>query len=144
MIGLINRIKLIVRRMPFVDYIYELVLSLQTHQETGGEITTDGNLQTVYTEASPLGVFKPRFFVINLDDMQGGDTIELTFLYRIDPAGNLEQEQYDAPTGADGGLANGNVLKRYELMDNRYGILIQIQRTAGVDRDYPWEFFEEA
>lgn len=143
MIAFTDIIMKIFRRAPFIDYIYDFLNSVLTLSETGGTITTDGNLQTIYIEASPLGVQKFKTFVINLDNMIGGDTIELHFNYRITPGGNLEPEDYDAPTGIDGGLTN-EVLKRYELMPNRYGMSITIQRTAGGDNDYDWEIFTES
>lgn len=126
------------------DYMFDMLNAEETHQETGGTFTADGTEQNIIINNAPLGVFKPRFVYLNLDNMAAGDTIEVKEYYRIASAGNLELIDVNTYTGADGGLLGGRKLIRLTLSDNRYGMKVTLQQTAGVNRDYTWEYFEEA
>jgi len=146
MISWIDRIKKILRRMPFVDFLFDMLNSVLTLQETGGE-HTPSNLnveEAIYLENSPLGVFRPLRMYINLDNMIAGDTIEVREYYRIDPAGNLELADYATYTGIDGGLTNGKKLIVLDLTENRYGFKVTLEQTAGTERAYTWEYIGEA
>jgi hypothetical protein len=83
-------------------------------------------------------------FLINLDNMLAADTLVIRVYYRLNAGGNLELHSYTSYTGIDGGLGNSRVLDDIQLLDNRFGIEITEQRTAGADHDYDWEFTEEA
>jgi len=146
MIGFINRIKLIARRMPFVDYIYDFVNAILTLQETGGTFTSDGAENIVYIENSPLGVFKARELSVNFDNMAaGGDSETIRVYYRQNAGGALELGQSITYTGVDGGLLNSKVLDFIALHDNRFGFKITEQRV-GLANDYAfdWSVTEEA
>ena len=143
-IAFTDRIKKILRRMPFIDYIYDLVNSILTLSETGGTHTATGAEDILYIENSPLGVMKPRHMYVNLDNMQAGDTTIIREYYRIKSGGNLELLDYNSYANADGGLPNNRVLILVELSDTRFGFKVTLEQTAGVMRDYDWELTEEA
>ena len=99
---------------------------------------------TLYIENSPLGVFKPRKFIINLDNMVAGDTVVIREYYRIKSGGNLELMDYVQYNGADGGLLNNRKIVEIDLTDNRFGFQITLEEIVGALHDYDWELFEEA
>ena len=124
--------------------IYDLTNAILTLQETGGSVTTDGNEQNIYIVDGPLGVFRPVCVFVNLDLMVGGDTTVFRVYYRIAPGGAQYLADYQSYTGIDGSLANGKKLIVIDLYPTRFGVRVTIQRTAGGDRAYTWEVFEEA
>ena len=128
----------------------EAVAQLSAHAEadlslssTGGTLTADGTEQTLYRDNEPLGCWMGRTLYVDLDNMQAGDTTEIRVYYRIRDAGNLQQQHYASYAGLDGGLANGNKLIAVTLGPNRHGGHVTLKQTAGVNRDYDWEFFAE-
>ncbi len=127
-----------------VDQILALENAELVLQSTGGTITADGTEQTLLLINEPLGCFNGLAVYVNLDNMAGGDTTVFRVYYRIADAGDLEQQDYQSYTGADGGLANGNTLIKIDLGPNRHGIWVTMDQTAGVNRDYPYEVFIEA
>lgn len=112
--------------------------------ETGGVLTADGTEQTLHINNAPLGTHEPRTLLIDLDNMQQGDTIAVRVYYRIAAPGALQLEDYQTYTGADGGLANSIKLVTLVLNPNRFGVQITLEQTAGVNRTFRWEYFEEA
>jgi len=124
-------------------FLMEYDAALLKMSSTGGTLTADGTEQTLYYDDEPLGVFKPTCLVIDLDNMAGGDTIEIKVYHRLKDAGSLQQIYYTAYTGADGGLSNGNVAACIDLCCNRHGYRITLNQTAGTNRDYDWELFLE-
>ena len=116
----------------------ELVLS-----ETGGLLTADGNEQTLYINNAPLGTTRGVVLLVDLDNMQGGDTTVLRVYYRVVDGGGLQLLDYQSYTGADGGLANGRKLVAIDLHPYRFGIQVTLEQTAGVNRTYQWQVFEE-
>ncbi len=144
MIGFINRIKLIARRMPFIDWCFDFLNSVLVLQETGGTFTSDGNENTVYIENSPLGVFKARYFVCDFDNEVGGDTIIIRVYYRVNAGAGLQLGQSVSYVGADGGLPSSRKLDPIGLWDVRFGMKITEERTGGVDHDYDWSLTQEA
>jgi len=110
-------------------------------QATGGSLTADGNEQTLYYDNEPLGVFCPITLVLDMDNMQAGDTIAVKIYHRMSDGGGLQLFRYKAWTGADGGLTNGEKLDTFELYPNRHGFRITLQQTAGTNRVYPWELY---
>ncbi|KKN63595.1 hypothetical protein LCGC14_0500440 [marine sediment metagenome] len=127
-----------------IDALVELAAAELTLQETGGLLTATGAEDTVYINGDPLGTFNPRVLIVDLDNMQGGDTTVLRVYYRITAGGGLQLEDYQAYVGADGGLANSIKLVTIALNPNRFGIQLTLEQTAGVNRTYRWEYFEEA
>lgn len=146
MIGLIDRIKKIYRRMPTVDQIFDFANAILTLQETGGTFTSDGVENTVYIENSPLGVFKPRHLIIDFDNMaNGGDSETIRVYYRLNAGGGLQLGQSITYTGVDGGLLNNKKLDPIQLYDCRFGIEITEQRVGlANDYDFDWSVTQEA
>lgn len=124
-----------------VEQIHTQVNALLTLSATGGTVTADGTEQTLVLVSEPLGIFNPVALVVDLDAMQGGDTIVVKVYHRLSDGGGLQLFQYATWTGVDGVLANGCKVDKLELYPNRHGYQITLQQTAGVNRSYPWEFF---
>ena len=128
-----------------VDDIYDLENSTLTLQETGGSVTTDGTEQTLYIVDGPLGVFNPVCVLVSLDAMAAGaDSVTFRVYYRIAAGAGFSLCDVQTFTGVDGGLANNRVLISIDLLPNRFGVQVTLQRVGGSDRDFPWEVFEEA
>jgi len=125
------------------DQIRAQTSAIPILSSVGGTLTADGNEQTLYIDNKPLGLWRPLNLVLDLDAMQGGDTIAVKVYHRLSDAGTLKILAYHTWTGADGGLANGEVLDSIELVPNRHGWKLTLQQTAGTNRDYPWELFME-
>ena len=126
-----------------VDQIFSLSAAELTLQETGGLLTADGNEQTLYINNAPLGIFRPVVIYIDLDNMAGGDTTDIRVYYRITAGGGLQLLDFAQYVGVDGGLANSIKLISIDLSPARFGVQITLQQTAGVNRTYRWEYFEE-
>ena len=122
-----------------VDLIEKQTNALLVLSATGGTLTADGNEQNLYIDNEPLGCFHARVLYVDLDNMGGGDTTDFKVYYRIADGGGWLQHSYASYTGADGGLANGNVLIAISLGPARHGIRVTLQQTAGVNRAYAWE-----
>ena len=110
---------------------------------TGGTLTADGTEQTLYRDNEPLGCTMGRRLYIDLDDMAGGDTTVIRVYYRLSDGGGLQLLDYNSYTGADGGLSNSIKLIAIDLGPYRHGIQVTLEQTAGVNADYPFEFFAE-
>ena len=108
--------------------------------ETGGQLTTDGNVQNLYIAEAPAGIFRPVCVKIDFTNHTAGETVVIKTHYRIAPGGvHIEQ---DSVTYA--GVVSPELIN-IDLEPNRYGIKITIQKTAGTNRAYDWEVFcEEA
>ncbi|GAH03283.1 unnamed protein product, partial [marine sediment metagenome] len=57
--------------------------------ETGGTITTDGNVQDLYINNAPGGVFRPICVKIDFTNHTAGETVVITTNYRITAVGGL-------------------------------------------------------
>ena len=123
--------------------VREIVDAELTLQSTHGTITSTAAEQNVYINDAPLGSYKCLHLFVDLDLMEGGDTIEFRTRYRIEPAGALQLQEYQTYTGADGGLANSKKLIAIDLYPCRFGVQVTLQRTAGADREYDWQVFVE-
>lgn len=110
-------------------------------QATGGTLTADGSEQNIYYDDEPLGVMSPVCLILDLDNMQGGDTIEVKVYHRISDGGSLQLFAFYTWTGADGGLSNSEKLDQIDFYPNRHGFRVTLDQTAGTNRDYPWELF---
>jgi len=106
--------------------------------ETGGTLTTDGTEQTIYRNNSPAGVFKPISLKIETSAQTATETIVLREYYRSSPGGALLL--YDTVTYI-GAIADEGII--IHLDPNRFGVEVTIEKTAGTNRDYPWEVFYE-
>ena len=121
-----------------VDAIREVTDVEPVLEETGGTLTTDGNVQNVYINNAPAGVFRPVCLKINTTNHTAGETVVLREYYRIAPGGNLIRQ--DAVTYA--GVPSDPLVK-IDFDPNRYGIQVTIEKTAGTNRAYDWEVFYE-
>lgn len=106
--------------------------------ETGGTITTDGNVQTVYINNAPAGVYRPVAIQLDLTAMAAADQVQVRVYYRIAAAGGLIMQ--DDTTFSD---LQDTPLKTIELWPNRYGIQVTLQELAGAHNDIPWEVLYE-
>ncbi|GAJ17386.1 unnamed protein product, partial [marine sediment metagenome] len=89
MIDIVGRVRWIRNR---ANQIFDLVTAIFTLTETGGTITTDGTEQDIYINETPLGVFNPRKFQIDLTNMVAADTIRLRLYYRINATGDKHKK----------------------------------------------------
>ena len=106
--------------------------------ETGGTITTDGNVQDLYINNAPGGVFRPICVKVDFTNHTAGETVVITTNYRIRALGGLTLQ--DTLTFA--GVVSPALIN-IDLEPNRFGIRVTIQKTAGANRDYDWKVFYE-
>lgn len=121
-----------------VNLILSQVLAIFTLKETGGSILTDGNEQDIYRVETPAGVFRPKTLLLDLTLMAAADTVVVRTYYRIVAGGLLTL--YDAVTFAG---VQAIPLKSIDLLPNRFGIQVTIDRDAGADHLYPFSIFYE-
>lgn len=126
-----------------VEQIQIQANALLVLSSTGGTLTADGNEQNLYIDNAPLGVHKPRTILVDLDNMAGGDTMEIRVYYRLNAGGGLQLLDFNQYVGADGGLADNRVLVAIDLYETRFGVQVTLEQTGGVNRDYDWEIFVE-
>jgi len=119
--------------------ILNAVNAILTLTETGGTLTANGTEQNIYINNAPAGEFEPRVVLVDLDNMQAGDTIVFRVYYRLRAGGGLQLYDYVQYTGADGGLTDGRKLIAITLLPNRFGVRVTLQQTAGVNRSYDWD-----
>jgi len=120
--------------------IFDQTNAILELKETGqSQLTTDGTEQTCYINNSPQGVFKPLNFLIDTTAMAAGDEIHVRVYYILKSGGSyikFVDTTYSGAQDPDG--------KNFELLVNRFGVKVTVQRTAlGVDRAYDWEVFYE-
>ena len=121
-----------------VDAIREVTDAESVLEETGGTLTTNGNVQTIYINNAPAGVFRPVCLKIDMTAQTVTETVLVRTNYRIIPGGALiEQDEVTFAAAQDPDLKN------IDLEPNRYGISVTVEKTAGTDRAYPWEVFYE-
>ena len=120
--------------------IYNLLVSLAasilTLTETGGTIATDGTEQILYVNDTPAGVFSPNTINVDFTNQFNGTTVVLKEYYRIKSGGDLRLT--DMVAFPDGQSPD---LKIISLKENRFGIIISIQKTAGANANYDYEVF---
>lgn len=108
--------------------------------ETSGQITTDGNVQNLYINNAPAGIFRPICLKLDFANHTAGETVVISEEYRMAPGGAFVL--FDTTTYAGVPLQLG---VKIDLDATRYGIMITIQKTAGANRAYDWEvFYSEA
>ena len=127
---------------PDIANAYDILASQPTLSETGGVLTTDGNVQVLWIANSPMSTFEPRVLYIDLDDMVALDSLDIRVYYRIAPGGAFILYDMANYLGADGGLANGVTMIAIEFLPCRYGVEVTVQQTVGT-ADLPWSVVEE-
>ena len=121
-----------------VDAIEAIVEAEAILEETGGEITTDGTVQTVYVNNAPAGVYKPKWLIFDFANQTATETVVILVYYRIAPAGPwvIVDRETIAGVPVNAGIS-------IELHETRYGIWVTIEKTAGTNRAYDWAVFYE-
>lgn len=109
-----------------------IIVALEEHGV--GTLTADGTEQTV-AELTVLGTLEGH---IDLSDMQPGDTITIREYIRMRKGGGWILYDSADYTGAQAEPAL-HVVK----LPAKYGIRVTLQQTAGVNRDYNYNFFRE-
>ncbi len=122
-----------------IDLIFDIVNAQFKLQETGGTLTADGTEQVLVQVDAPMGVFKPTKINLNCTNMAWGDSIVLRWYERI--SGGTAYVQKDELRIDDFQVIP---LKPIELQPNRHGVRVTLTQRAGVNRDYPWEYFYES
>lgn len=124
--------------IAIIKKIYESVISLLTSiltlTETGGTITTNGTEQDMYIHNAPAGVFDPKIVQIDFTNQTAAETVWVREYYRIKTGGVLVLMDEIAFTGVQ-----LPYLKNIRLEENRYGVKVTIEKTAGANQDYDYE-----
>lgn len=102
-----------------------------------GTLTADGTEQTIYDEADTV----PWMFEggkVDLTNMQAGDTVVLRKYARIIAGGGLILEDTNTYNGAQ-----AVPLVTFERQANIYGVRVTLEQTAGVNRTYVHQWFDQ-
>ncbi|GAG58552.1 unnamed protein product [marine sediment metagenome] len=121
-----------------VDAIEALVAAEGILEETGGELTTDGNEQNVYINNAPAGVYVPTWFNLNFTNHTATETVVIRTYYRTAPGGAWVRDDNEPVVGIP-----VNLLVWVKLKEARYGIRVTIEKTVGTNRAYVWQVFYE-
>ncbi len=121
-----------------VDAIEAIVEAEAILEETGGELTTDGTLQTVYINNAPAGVYNPKTLIFDFANQTVTETVRILVNYRISPAGPWVIDDRETIVGVP---VNAGI--RINLHEARYGIWITAERLAGNARAMDWQVFYE-
>lgn len=115
--------------------IFDMLNSILTLNETGGIVTTTGpgTEDNVYVNDAPAGVFRPLVVTLDTSDLAGGETVTVRTRYRIRAGGVARLK--GAPVIFAG--VQAEPMKDIELAPNRFGVIVTIEGTAGVN--YDWE-----
>jgi len=108
-----------------VDVILAAITALPILEETGGEFTTDGTLQTIYINNAPTGVWAPKWFYMDFANHTVTETVRIIVSYRIAPAGPWVIDDRETIVGVP--VSAGITI---ELKENRYGLLITVEKTV--------------
>jgi len=103
-------------------------------EESVGTLTADGSEQTV-VERSALGTLEGH---IDLASMQAADTVVIKEYIMLKSGGTYRL--YDSATYS-GVQAKPNL--HVVKLPARYGVRVTLQQTAGVNRNYDYNFFRE-
>lgn len=121
-----------------VDAIEAIIEAEAILEETGGELTTDGTLQTMYINNAPAGVYAPKWIIIDFANQTVTETVRILVSYRIAPAGPWVVDDRETIVGVP---VNAGI--SIELKENRYGVWVTIEKTVGTNRAYDWTVFYE-
>jgi len=120
--------------------IYSLLVSLAasilTLTETGGTITSSAIEQAVYINNAPAGVYSPKTIMIDFTNQTATEIVVIREYYRLKAATGAIKIDEVTFAGVQDPL-----LKEISLKQNRFGILVSLQKTAGTARDYNYEVF---
>jgi len=117
-----------------ISNIFNLVNAILTLTETGGTLTTDGTVQNLYINETPAGVFDPKSIQIDFTAQTASETVVIRESYRIKSGGNyIEKDGAVTFTGVQ-----SPKLKNITLEENRFGVKVTIEKTAGANIAYDW------
>ena len=119
--------------------IFSAVNAILTLTETGGTLTTDGAVQNLYINETPAGVFAPKIVQIDFSNQTAAETVVVRENYRIKSGGGYIEKDAVIFTGLQDPL-----LKNIKLEENRFGVKVTIEKTAGANKDYDWEVLYKA
>ena len=108
--------------------------SLLVLTETGGTLTTDGTVQTVYINNAPAGIYSPKILQIDFTNQTAAETTVVREYYRIKEGGAFIKQDEVTFAGVQDPL-----LKTIELEENRFGVQITIEKTGGNAKAYDYE-----
>ena len=97
-----------------------------------GTLTADGTEQTV-VEVTTIGTLEGY---IDLANMQAGDSVTIREYVRLKSGGTYRL--YDSATYTD---AQTKPALHIVKLPTRYGLRVTLEQTAGVNRDYDYNFF---
>jgi len=117
-----------------INNIFDLVNGILTLTETGGTITTNGAVQTLYINNAPAGVFQPRKALIDFTNHVAGDVMVIRAYYRLNAAGGLIKQDEESIIG----VQDPEIIT-IDLEDNRFGYEVTIEKTVGANLTYDWE-----
>lgn len=121
-----------------VDAIGVLAEAEAILEETGGELTTDGTVQTLYINNAPFGNYIPKILIIDFANQTAAESIRLLVNYRISPGGPWVIDDRETIVGVP---VNAGI--RIDLHETRYGIWITAERLAGNAKAHDWQVFYE-
>ena len=83
-------------------------------------------------------MYTPKWLIIDFANQTVTETILILVYYRIAPAGPwvVDDRETIAGVPVNAGLS-------IQLKDNRYGVWVTIEKTAGTNRAYDWTVFYE-
>jgi len=99
-----------------------------------GTLTADGSLQDV-VELTALGTLEGHIDLVN---MQAGDTVVISEYIKMKTGGTYRL--YDSATYNN---AQTKPSLHVVKLPGKYGVVVRLQQTAGVNRDYDYNFFRE-
>ena len=117
-----------------IDNTFSIVNAILTLTETGGTITTNGALQSLYVNNAPAGIFQPRKLLLDFTNHVAGDTMIIRTYYRLNAAGALIKQDEETIIGVQ-----DPAIITIDLEDNRFGYEITIEKTLGANLTYDWE-----
>jgi hypothetical protein len=126
--GILDQLAIIV---PLISS--ELILT-----ETSGTLLATGGVDTVVINNAPAALFKPLKVEIDLTNMAAADTTTIVVNKRLTNGGGLIVMDTMTFTGVQ--AVPG---KTIELAENRWGFSVTLQQSAGVMRNYVWEYICE-
>jgi hypothetical protein len=128
--------------ISIIKQIYDVVAALTSYfltlTETGATRTTDGTEQNVYINNAPAGVFTPKMLNIDFTNQTATETVVLREYYRIKSGGAYVLQDEVTFVGVQ-----DPELIHVTLKDNRFGIKVTIEKTAGTNRAYDYEVVSE-
>ena len=135
MIDIIGTLRQIFRR---VNQIFDLVNAIFTLTETGGTLITavapGADIERdIYINDAPMGVYEPVAVKIDLSNLIAAEIVVIRTYYRYNIGGGFILEDINTYTGVQVVPS-----KSINLVPNRFGIQVTLERTAGAQRNHDW------